>query len=543
MGEEPLGYRKSIKDITIEFNFGGNKPYIPNNKHTFKLKCLPYMVQLDTSTIQRLKRSGLSKSSDQNIDVDHSLTGDHYCSDSSIGSFIEISSTDPALDYQLKDIQFVDVTELHSAFLSNSQYVPCDSGNKEKTVHVEIISAKLSEPSSSTTSNRSQVNNKTANKIENHEDDGTASNGISERPLLKSKSSQTDLARNNTSIKALSLTSRPFVNYTLLIKNVPGIDSHPALIERRFSHFASLYNGLKNSPNFCRYIDDNQTGSFPKKILMGNYLLVNIAERCVEFSRLLNICLSIPEITRSQPFVSFLLDKELNEAHSYLINNDVENTQATIEVAFHIAEKLFLNNFMFNEKKSPLSNSVSKTSSESGQQQNLIEETAGAEEIVERVSAPSSCSGEPEINDVIQKAATTGLSQRLLVTFCILFTTYIQEGFSDDEFKYHVSKFCDLITSENFLLSIICTKHYVTIRACLLFLLNVNNEQLVSLEKQLLIKRCLEDVDMAHVQIQEMSIRKTFANSYNQNGSRVTKKDLTCLVYDSNFLSFQDITY
>lgn len=609
--EEPFGCKTYMKDVTVEFNLGGNKPYTPNNKHTFKLKRLPYLVQLNKTSIERLKVMNKSSSVDLSTIKTTELQSSRSNS-SDKDSLLERSMSSPdsmttiCNQNQLDGIIEMDVTKMKSAFLANSQFVPCNKIYKlKRTVQLEIISAKLSDNNNNNTPskfNYNSNNDDVSRNSRNHSSDnltGEAINSSSSsiQPRVAFHHDTPPSKKNNFNLStpskgsSPSLTSRRYVNYTLLMKNVPGLDTHPALIERRFSHFASLYYSLKNDSELSKHLEENsQFNSFPKKILIGNFSLENIAERCVEFARLLNVCMSNKDILRSSPFISFLLDKELIEAHNFLLQDDVDNAQGSLETAYQIIKKLFLNNLSMlklKEDSVEVSSASSSTSSSntvndmhrsSTSSQILVDDTTNT---IEQKDKPESTNNESHTQNStsvsnatsVSKKTTTytsdierngiklndsyrrdvddqkrlnSLCQRLLITYCLIFTTYHLQGFGDKEFKTHVLEFCELISSEKFILSIIRTKHYLALRASLLFLLNINNDLVISIDQQLAIKRCLEEVDVAHMEMNESVIGRSMSKLQRlshspQNGtSRLTKRDLASLVNDRNFCTFQE---
>ncbi|OTF73553.1 sorting nexin-20-like protein [Euroglyphus maynei] len=94
-----------------------------------------------------------------------------------------------------------------------------------------------------------------------------------------------------------------FVNYTILMKRVPGLETEPAIIERRYSEFRNFYNAIKRKyPLLLKDV------IFPKKIFIEV-----IAERSMAFQKFLTYCLSLSEIRSSKEFAQFLYHPELKE--------------------------------------------------------------------------------------------------------------------------------------------------------------------------------------------------------------------------------------
>lgn len=285
---EPLGYQHFLRDVNIEFNRGGNHVSLDDNKYCFKMKFLPYMVRRDEirgslKELYSYKDAANQENVKDVVQPNHNDTDD--C-DQDISS----RSNDPCSTEDIELLKHLDVTQTTCAFLGNSDYVPSDNFRRRRVV-LELISAKLSQPQ------------------------------ITQTPTPSSKR---------------------FVNYTILIKSAPGLDSRPAVIERRFSDFLLLYQGLKASRAHAEIID--KYVNFPGKVYMGNFSLVKIAERSVEFTRLLNLCMSRQDLLWSKPFISFLIDKELAEVHRLaLVGGDPEDAQSLLDTVYHIKQKLYAN--------------------------------------------------------------------------------------------------------------------------------------------------------------------------------------------------------
>lgn len=565
--DEPLGYQHFLYDVNIEYSPGGSQSYSTGNKHCFKMKCLPYMVQ--RNDIQRDIRKNSVTSSNSSI-----------CDNLTIQDDDSILSSDP---------KYIDVTKATCAFLGNSDYVPNDKLGRRRVV-LEIISAKLSQPTifnvplSTSSSSLTTVPEQPILRL----------NRAVTTPIRHSGSSITNGRDSNGSSQSLSSPSAPpvsskrYVNYTILIKTAPGLDNHPAVIERRFSDFSQLYQGLKSNESYAKIVDRYIT--FPKKVYMGNFSLTNIAERSIEFSRLLSLCISNINLLWSNSFISFLLDKELKEAHKLSLCGDPDDVQALIETAYFIERKLFL----IRGKSSP----ASRASSTSLETSNIAANgncsslpiskpvNFDASSIAETISVEGGNFSQPnrstdnlgpslnsspsqsiwdtsEDLERFPRVKTTNLvslDQRILVTFCMLFLTYYR-GENYRELKVAVQEFNQLISNQDFVDSLVSSRHYVTLRACLLFLMNVNRGNVIDENQRLWLKRKLEDIDGAQAELDNSkgpsvngendttlssSVRtaskKRGSNSEISNGStivnRITSGDLTSLLRDRSFCSF-----
>lgn len=128
---------------------------------------------------------------------------------------------------------------------------------------------------------------------------------------------------------------RRYVNYTILIKRVPGLETKPAIIERRYSEFLNFYNSIKRKyPGLLKDI------IFPKKILIGNFSPEVIAERSLAFQKFLTYCLSVSEIRFSREFATFLYVPELKETKKCLTAIHLEEAACILENVYFIQDKL-----------------------------------------------------------------------------------------------------------------------------------------------------------------------------------------------------------
>lgn len=562
-GCEPLGYQHFLYDVNIEYSPGGNKSSSANNKHCFKMKYLPYMVERNNKT-QLEPHVKFSYSND--IDnCDHQKDNNNT-------------------DNLCKSQMHIDVAKETCAFLGNSEYVPSIKFKRRRVV-LELISAKLSQ---STTYNI-PANSSFTNLAALAENPQSSDISLINQQIITNNQSLNGTNTNNSvsnissqsvTSSPSSLTSKKYVNYTILIKTAPGLDNHPAVIERRFSDFLLLYQGLKRHEAYARVVDKYVT--FPKKIYMGNFSLAKIAERSVEFTRLLSLCMSRTNLLWSVPFVSFLIDKELKEAHRLSLFGDPDDVQALIETAYYIEQKLYLGGIQASRDNSSSSCSLDLSSSNNNGRysplfsngrffmiQSPSNETISADSNNSNAHIPISTDPGSSPNQSICDTSDldsishdmTSLNQRILVTFCMLFVVYCR-GNNYPELKQAVQDFNHLISSQEYIDSLINTRHYISLRACLLFLMNLNQGNVIDESTRLWLKRRLEDIDGAHAELDSISIstqnttdhNDVSTNSsknrkYNVNGgddvsrsstNRVTKKDLTSLLRDRNFCSFQD---
>lgn len=577
--DEPLGYQHFLYDVNIEYSPGGNQSYSAGNKHCFKMKYLPYMVDRRNEIQQEDFRKNSVTSSNSSI-----------CDNQPIEDDDSILGLNP---------RFIDVTKATCAFLGNSDYVPIDKLGRRRVV-LEIISAKLSQP----TTFNVPLNTSSSGLVTLPEQQSLRLNHNATTPIRQT--SPTTNANRDSNDHNLStapslyspssptISSKRYVNYTILIKTAPGLDNNPAVIERRFSDFLQLYQGLKSQESYAKIVDRYIT--FPKKVYMGNFSLGNIAERSIEFSRLLSLCISNTNLLWSNSFISFLLDKELKEAHKLSLCGDPDDVQALIETAYFIERKLFLIRF----KRLP---ACRESSTSLGTSNITTNETCSASLIckptgfdmsstTETISVEGGSYSQPNRSVNLGPSSNSSpspspsqsiwdtsedlerfphmkitnfisLNQRILVTFCMLFLTYYR-GEAYRELKVVVHEFNQLISNQDYVDSLVNSRHYVTLRACLLFLMNMNRGDVIDENQRLWLKRKLEDIDGAQADLDNSisssnihnnddsdkssssnmrkTNRKRGGTSENNNGftivNRVTGGDLTSLLRNRSFCSF-----
>lgn len=571
--DEPLGYQHFLYDVHIEYSPGGNQSYSTGNKHCFKMKYLPYMVQRNEIEQQDFRKNSVTSSNSS------------LCDNQTIQDDNSILGLNP---------RYIDVTKATCAFLGNSDYVPIDKLGRRRVV-LEIISAKLSQP----TTFNVPLNTSSSGLVTLPEQQGLRLNHNASTPNRQTSptTNRRDSNGHNLSItpslyspSSPTISSKRYVNYTILIKTAPGLDNNPAVIERRFSDFLQLYQGLKSQESYAKIVDRYIT--FPKKVYMGNFSLGNIAERSIEFSRLLSLCISDINLLWSNSFISFLLDKELKEAHKLSLCGDPDDVQALIETAYFIERKLFLirykssptsrasstslntSNITTNDTCSP-SPIPKPTSFDMSSTTETISVEGGSYSQPNRsVNLRPSCNSSPsqsvwDTSEDLERfphMKTTNLvslNQRILVTFCMLFLTYYR-GESYRELKVVVQEFNQLISNQDYVDSLVNSRHYITLRACLLFLMNMNRGDVIDENQRLWLMRKLEDIDGAQADLDNsISLSNTQNNndtdkssssnmrntnrkrggaSENSNGitivNRVTSGDLTSLLRNRSFCSF-----
>ncbi|RWS21515.1 Sorting nexin-21-like protein, partial [Leptotrombidium deliense] len=136
---------------------------------------------------------------------------------------------------------------------------------------------------------------------------------------------------------------KKYVSYTILVKRTPGLETHPGLIERRYSDFLSLFINLRK--RFPSLLNDFP---FPKKTIVGNFSPEVITERSVAFQHLLAFCLSVTELRRTHEFHDFLYFREVKEARRLMKCSQFEDCSNLLENVYFIQEKLLLHDSEFN---------------------------------------------------------------------------------------------------------------------------------------------------------------------------------------------------
>ncbi|XP_040172046.1 sorting nexin-21 isoform X1 [Anopheles arabiensis] len=120
-------------------------------------------------------------------------------------------------------------------------------------------------------------------------------------------------------------------------KDGPGPDPYPTSVERRYTHFLKLYEGLrKDQPAQL------QTVCFPKKVLMGNFTAELIGERSAAFECFLDHIVTVPSLRDSPHFLEFLQGDELRNACQLLDERRNELAVPLLENCFRLLNKIFL---------------------------------------------------------------------------------------------------------------------------------------------------------------------------------------------------------
>lgn len=134
-------------------------------------------------------------------------------------------------------------------------------------------------------------------------------------------------------------TIKKYVVYDLNIRqdSTNTTDANPVTIERRYTDFLKLYDGLRTE-----YPALMNTLPFPKKVLIGNFSSALIAERSTAFEALLDHIMSLNTLRESQSFLEFLRDIELTKACRLLDERRNEVAIPILEDSFRLLNKIFM---------------------------------------------------------------------------------------------------------------------------------------------------------------------------------------------------------
>ncbi|CAG9784302.1 unnamed protein product [Diatraea saccharalis] len=135
-------------------------------------------------------------------------------------------------------------------------------------------------------------------------------------------------------------SEKKFVAYMLQVRkddiesNV--YDADPSNVERRYTHFLELYNGLKKChPSMLGSI------TFPRKMMVGNFEPSLISTRCFAFESLVRAVANDSRTRDSPPVISFFQDIELNEAKRLIEEKKFDQALSVLESSFKLLNKLY----------------------------------------------------------------------------------------------------------------------------------------------------------------------------------------------------------
>lgn len=135
--------------------------------------------------------------------------------------------------------------------------------------------------------------------------------------------------------------AKKYVVYDLSIRqDLTASDPHPATIERRYTHFLQLMNGLRKDFNKLM-----QPIQFPKKVIMGNFTSDLISERSAAFETFLDYVVASADLRESAHFLHFLQGIELAKACQLLDERRNEQAVPILENCFRLLNKV---TFIYN---------------------------------------------------------------------------------------------------------------------------------------------------------------------------------------------------
>ncbi|KAL0849345.1 hypothetical protein ABMA28_013660 [Loxostege sticticalis] len=135
-------------------------------------------------------------------------------------------------------------------------------------------------------------------------------------------------------------TGKKFVAYMLQVrqdnKESSVYDPDPANVERRYTHFLDLYNGLKRD---CPGLLNNL--SFPRKIMFGNFGPNLISTRCTAFESLLQLISNESRLRDTPAAITFFHDIELIEAKRLIEEKKFDQALSVLETSFKLLNKVY----------------------------------------------------------------------------------------------------------------------------------------------------------------------------------------------------------
>ncbi|KAG8563357.1 hypothetical protein GDO81_016034 [Engystomops pustulosus] len=126
-----------------------------------------------------------------------------------------------------------------------------------------------------------------------------------------------------------------FVMYQIVIIKTGSFDGKKVFIERRYSDFENLHRNLLKD-----YKEEMEDIVFPKKVLMGNLNEEMINKRMVTLKDYLEELYSIKCIRKSQKFIAFFIEHELEEGYSCIRGGQYSKAVGIIQQVIYLQEKL-----------------------------------------------------------------------------------------------------------------------------------------------------------------------------------------------------------
>lgn len=134
-----------------------------------------------------------------------------------------------------------------------------------------------------------------------------------------------------------SETEKKFVAYMVQVNRETDLaDQDPANVERRYTHFLDLYNGLKKEqPTLLNNL------SFPRKTVVGNFDANLISTRCAAFESLLDLMSNDSRLRDCPAAITFFQDVELSEAKRLINEGKFDQALSILETSFKLLNKVY----------------------------------------------------------------------------------------------------------------------------------------------------------------------------------------------------------
>eukprot|EP00794_Sanderia_malayensis_P018588 gene18588-20454_t len=126
-----------------------------------------------------------------------------------------------------------------------------------------------------------------------------------------------------------------YVLYTVIVMEVPKLDIDQAIIERRYSDFLKLHQGIrKQCPNAIK------EAQFPKKELFGNYDKTLLERRGRKFEKYLRYIFHQQGVRHCPAFKEFFYVRHLRNAAACLCSEDYPECLEQYRVGLQLQRKL-----------------------------------------------------------------------------------------------------------------------------------------------------------------------------------------------------------
>lgn len=129
---------------------------------------------------------------------------------------------------------------------------------------------------------------------------------------------------------------KKYVAYTVMVRVMDEMeDSHPAVLERRYNDFLTLYSILRKD-----FAIQLSAVPFPKKIIVGNFSPEVISSRCTGFEAFLDLIGSTTQMRCCEAVTSFFQERELIDALKLIQDKQYYQAIPLLENCFWVMNKL-----------------------------------------------------------------------------------------------------------------------------------------------------------------------------------------------------------